>query len=338
VLRKTFLLIPLLLGIASAAAADDNDRPPVIVNVTENTAGTQITIDGHDFGTGTPKVYLGATALTVDSSTETTITAELPSGVAPGAYLLKVEGKDRGHEGLFIASIGQIGPEGPAGAQGPQGPMGPMGLPGMTGPPGPAGPAGPQGPIGLTGPVGPQGPMGPTGLPGMTGLPGPAGPAGPQGPTGPTGPAGPQGPAGGGIYSGAIALPADVSGDLVGSAIGISQASALTLTNLEHQSMRIPDTCKLGNFQVFLAGASGAGSITAEIIFINPPGIAGSFYYLPGISCTVNVTSGSTGSCTSSASSSIAAYAATPAIASIRFTSASPTFANAVAYTSFTCN
>ena len=223
---------------------------PVVANVTENAAGTQIIINGAGFGKTTPAVSLGGVNLTVVNSTDTVVTANLPGGMAAGTYLLDVQNTRTRLLGFFTAAIGQSGapgPQGPAGPQGLPGPMGPAGpagangaagsagpagpigatgpagATGLTGPAGPAGPAGPTGAIGLTGPagatglsgpagaIGPAGPVGATGLTGPAGPVGATGPAGPVGATGPTGPAGPAGPVGSTGATGA-AGPAGPSG------------------------------------------------------------------------------------------------------------------------------
>lgn len=175
------------------------DHHTVILSVTENTQGTQITVSGNNFGHDTPKVYLGATELTVTAHSESSITADLPAHTAAGSYLL---GVDTGHwQGFvaFTAAVGEIGPAGAPGPQGPAGPMGPAGTMGATGAQGPigqTGPAGPAGPMGQTGAAGPAGPIGPAGATGPAGPAGATGATGAQGPIGQTGPAGPAGPAG----------------------------------------------------------------------------------------------------------------------------------------------
>jgi hypothetical protein len=109
-----------LLAISGLCAAQ-GIHSPYILSVTENTGGTQITINGDKFGVKPPIVTLDGTALAVVSSTDTSITAQLPTGIAAGAYLLTVENKDRrgddDHRTAFfeaaIGAIGQTGPQGP---------------------------------------------------------------------------------------------------------------------------------------------------------------------------------------------------------------------------------
>jgi hypothetical protein len=182
-LKRTCLLISLLLVCPVIVTAQEN-LLPIILDVTENIQGTQITINGTGFGSKLPKVLLGTTALTVTQSSNTAITANLPPATPAGAYLLTVQNSETSLLTIFTADIGQIGPVGP------QGPTGPMGLPGL---PGAIGPAGPQGVAGPIGPVGAQGQVGPVGPAGQQGAAGPIGPAGAQGPVGAIGPAGPQG-------------------------------------------------------------------------------------------------------------------------------------------------
>jgi hypothetical protein len=145
--RRTLLFALLLVAVSGLAAAQ-GIHSPYILSVTENTAGTQITINGNEFGARTPKVTLDGTALTVVSSTETSITAKLPTGFAAGAYLMTVENEDRRRDddhrkAFFEAAIGAIG------QTGPQGPQGPMGMTGPQGVPGPQGATGAQGPQAL---------------------------------------------------------------------------------------------------------------------------------------------------------------------------------------------
>ncbi len=222
-------LLALLLFIVPALAQAQQTFFPVVFSVTENAAGTQITINGTGFGTKTPSVTLGTASLTVVQASDTSITANLPANVAVGDYLLTVQNRRTYLTAIFTLAIGSIGtgsgqqgppgPQGPAGPAGPAGPPGPAGLPGpagavgpagATGPAGPAGPIGapgPAGPAGAIGPIGPAGPAGPQGAAGVAGPVGPAGAIGPAGPAGPIGAAGPQGPTGAVGPAGAIGPP-----------------------------------------------------------------------------------------------------------------------------------
>lgn len=166
--RRFTFLVALLLAFTALARAQET-LFPIIQSVTENALGTQITINGKGFGTKLPRVALTGSPLTVNSASDTSVTANLPSGIVPGAYLLTVQNATTGLLGIFDATIGQVGPAGP------QGPVGPMGPPGSQGPPGPAGAPGAQGQQGPAGATGPAGPTGPTGPAGPTGAPGPSG-------------------------------------------------------------------------------------------------------------------------------------------------------------------
>jgi hypothetical protein len=191
-LKPKCLLVSLLL-ISPAFLPAQEKVLPIILNVTENAAGFQITINGTGFGSKLPNVSLGTTALTVTQSSNAAITANLPAGIAAGAYLLTVQNGASNLFGVFTADIGQVGPIGP---QGPAGGSGPAGLPGAAGPTGARGPAGAPGPAGAQGPIGLTGSAGPIGATGPAGSQGPAGPAGATGQAGAAGPSGPSGPSG----------------------------------------------------------------------------------------------------------------------------------------------
>jgi hypothetical protein len=244
----TRLTLCLLLAVPVVASAQESALP-VISEVLDNPAGTQITINGTGFGTGTPVVNLAGTKLTVVKTSNTAIVAALPAGTAAGSYFLTVTNSATHLFGLFSAAIPPaIGPIGAAGPAGPQGAQGPVGAPGATGATGPAGAAGPTGPIGLrgaTGAAGPAGQTGPTGPAGATGLNGATGAQGPQGPAGATGaagtagiagPTGPQGPSGSTgpegtsiatqVYSANISFPESTIENMETSRIQDSYASA----------------------------------------------------------------------------------------------------------------
>ena len=137
---------------------------PVVVSTTIKYSVTpnQITISGQNFGAAAPKVVLNNTTLTLISNT-TTIVANMPSGLAPGSYILTVT-PNRNLPAIFVVTNGEVGPQGPMGLTGAQGPQG------NTGAQGPQGNTGPQGPQGNTGPQGPQGPQGNTGPQGPAGV------------------------------------------------------------------------------------------------------------------------------------------------------------------------
>jgi len=143
-IRRLSFLVVLLLSCNALAKAQET-LFPIVQSVTENSLGTQITINGKGFGTKLPRVALTGTPLTINSASDISVTANLPSGIVPGAYLLTVQNATTGLLGIFDATIGQVGPTGPPGPAGPAGASGP---PGPTGPTGPAGPTGPPGPSG----------------------------------------------------------------------------------------------------------------------------------------------------------------------------------------------
>lgn len=145
-IRRFTFLIALLLAFTALARAQET-LFPIIQGVTENSLGTQITINGKGFGTKLPRVALTGSPLTVNSASDTSVTASLPSGIVSGAYLLTVQNATTGLLGIFDATIGQVGPTGPPGPAGPAGAAGPPGPAGATGPAGPTGPPGPSGKI-----------------------------------------------------------------------------------------------------------------------------------------------------------------------------------------------
>ena len=152
-------LATFVLGQAPAGATG---QVPVIVSVRPNSSNTAITIEGSNLPSVAPRVTVGALDLQVLTATATQIVAALPA-LAPGTYLVKVQGNAWYQVAVFVAAIGPAGPMGPPGPTGVPGPTGSPGPAGSTGPPGPAGAPGSPGDVGLTGPPGPAGPAGPPG-------------------------------------------------------------------------------------------------------------------------------------------------------------------------------
>src|SRR5580698_4934914 len=174
--RPSLVLSCLALSILTPSVLLAQAAPaPVITTVSENLAGTVITINGTGFGTATPYVALAGTNLGVIKSSDTSVEAVLPPNTTPGSYTLSVRNSTTKVFAYFTAALGQIGPQGPVGLPGPAGATGATGLTGATGA---TGPAGPTGATGLTGAIGPAGATGPTGATGATGAAGVAGPAG----------------------------------------------------------------------------------------------------------------------------------------------------------------
>ena len=173
-------LASMALCMASAAAmtvvaqAESTSRPQLTVETAEaDLTAETLLITGKKLVWSNDtdvQVTLAGAPLVVLSAAETQILAQLPPGLAPGSYLLKVSrGTGTVQNGTFDVAIGGVGPAGPKGPKGDMGDTGPQGLPGATGPEGPRGPQGERGLQGLAGPAGAKG---------DTGLQGPPGPAG----------------------------------------------------------------------------------------------------------------------------------------------------------------
>jgi hypothetical protein len=299
---------------APALASADDDKKPLILNVTENLMGTQITINGSGFGSKLPTVFLAGENLTVVNSTETAITADLPPSLPAGAYLLEVKTDKPDHEADFAADIGQVGPAGPQGPQGPQGPMGPVGA---TGPAGPQGPAGPAGPIGPTGATGAQGP------------------AGPAGPTGPTGPAGPAGAGGGQVWSSNAVFGTSIDTESIASPSGASSIAPFDVNTVQFVSLPVAASCTLSGLRVDVLGAANTSSVNVEVAFINGPLLQAGDYAHTSVHCTITASNGNPVSCTSAGTTGVS-----PGdwlfVHANGFTNA-PDFNNAKLLTAFVC-
>lgn len=345
--RRVSFFALMLLAVPVLAAAQGN-HSPYILSVTENTAGTQITINGNEFGNKTPRVTLDGTALTVVSSTDTSITTKLPTGIAAGAYLLTVENEDRRWDddhrtAFFEAAIGAIGQTGPQGPQGPmglpgpqgiQGPQGATGAQGAQGPQGATGAQGPQGATGATGAQGAQGPQGPQGATGATGATGPAGPTGPTGAAGATGPAGAAGVNGGLVLS-ANMLFENNPVTAVGYAVGVNPFLENTGpgTIIPETMLALPSACTAGNFTVTVLGAAGTSTAAAFLgATTDPTGNSNEGGYL---SCNITANNGAPVSCKSTSTASLGAgYYVNFVVES--FTHSSD-FSGARAFMSFIC-
>lgn len=292
--KRSFLLLCALILVSKARA--DEFVTPIILDTTVNAAQTQITIHGDGFGTQLPTVYLETTALTVAQSSNTSIMATLPAGLAPGAYQVSVQNGQTHQIGLFEATIGQIGPAGPAGPPGPVGPMGPAGPVGPIGAIGPVGPAGPIGPAGSIGPVGPAGPVGPTGA------------IGPVGPAGPTGPTGPTGQAGGQVWSANLLLPTPLpAGEtLAGPATGVGTAQNYIGEWTATVALPVPNSCTASGFNVSEIGAVGTSTVQVDLgntasLTTALADSAGAALY-----CTLTANNGGLASCSSTGTGPIA--------------------------------
>ena len=123
--------------------------PLTITSAAADAALTRLTIQGANFIGGpntATQVFLGEThtPLTILALSNAEITVLLPSGVAPGSYLLTVGyglGENRKYDEMSVA-LGAVGPQGPQGIQGPAGSQGATGQTGLTGATGAAGAAG----------------------------------------------------------------------------------------------------------------------------------------------------------------------------------------------------
>src|SRR5215831_5030634 len=106
-------------------------QPATVAGTTINYAATpnQITITGQNFGTAAPVVVLDGTTLSLISNNSTSIVAKLPSGLAPGSYVLTVTPHNN-LPAVFVVTYGAVGPQGPMGAPGATGAAGPAGTTG----------------------------------------------------------------------------------------------------------------------------------------------------------------------------------------------------------------
>lgn len=134
------------LTVPTRALEGAPDRSPHVTRATVDESAGTLTVLGRGFGRS-PRVRLGSVRLPVIEATPTRIVAELPVGLEPGSYALRISRRGFGWSSSFEVALGAVGPPGPAGPAGAEGPPGPPGLPG---PQGPAGPAGPPGPALLT--------------------------------------------------------------------------------------------------------------------------------------------------------------------------------------------
>lgn len=307
-LLRSCLVVSVLFVSASVLVAEDHDRDrdpfPKIMSVLENPAGTQITINGTDFGTSTPDVWLGTTSLTVTQSSSTIITADLPATTPAGAYLLRVERNHPHLTAFFAADIGQVGPIGPQGPQGVQGVPGPQGAQGL------------QGPQGLSGPQGPQGI---------------------QGPVGNTGPQGPVGPSGGQVWSTNFVLPSTLtSSDAVHGLVTLPTGNGGTASPWVAQSvLQVPQDCTATHLVATQLGAANTSTMAVILGVGNASLTAGNAIGGSALSCTLTAANGGSSTCTSSAQVPLTTGQEID-VAVISFTNP-PDFQNARLLVSFVC-
>jgi hypothetical protein len=136
------LLALLTLGVGEAARATPSRQTPaplVISRVEVQYAATvpiQLKIYGENFGATAPVVKFGGDILSIQSSTDTLVIADIPQNVVwnPGTYLLTVsQSDDLAVNDSFNVALGEIGPAGPQGEKGDTGDVGPQGPPGQKG-------------------------------------------------------------------------------------------------------------------------------------------------------------------------------------------------------------
>lgn len=158
-----------------------NSRDQLVI-LDAQVTGTELVLNGLNFGTGTPTVVLdGVFVLTVATSSDIQITATGVPTLASGTDLLSVIRGDSPEDRRSKKSKKK---ETSAAAQLR---LGTLDL-AIGGGRGPAGAGGQNGADGAAGPTGPQGPAGAGGQNGADGATGPQGPQGLQGPPGPAGP------------------------------------------------------------------------------------------------------------------------------------------------------
>ena len=134
-----------LFGWAAWCGIAQADNFPVIVSASVNSAHTQFTLQGYQFG-NSPQVYVAGQPVQVLQASDSSIVAAAPGLLQSGnTYIVGVANPQYSQPGVFFLMVpevnggGSTGPAGPTGATGPQGPAGP------------AGPQGPQGPAGAGG-------------------------------------------------------------------------------------------------------------------------------------------------------------------------------------------
>lgn len=185
-------------SLATAGVAHAQARPQLLIQRADaDLAADTLLIHGENLlwtNDASVAVTLAGTPLAVLSATSTELLAQLPAGLEPGAYLLKVSRGpatvQRDYFDLTVGTVGPPGPPGPPGLKGDMGDTGPQGLPGDIGPTGETGATGPQGPPGA------KGDKGDPGSPGAKGDKGDPGTNGTNGTNGIDGQTGAQGPPG----------------------------------------------------------------------------------------------------------------------------------------------
>ena len=148
--RRSLLLLLLCSCLPSFGATPASVTINSVV-INYSTTPNQITVTGQNFCPygRWPMVIFNGTLMVTSACSNTSVTANLPFGVAAGSYRFTIT-NSKGSSSTFDVTYGAVGPQGAMGPQGPQGAQGPQGLTGATGA------AGPQGLKGDTGATGPQ--------------------------------------------------------------------------------------------------------------------------------------------------------------------------------------
>jgi hypothetical protein len=118
------LLLTSLLAFAAAPVMPVVNNDIINYSVSPNT----IAVNGSGFkpSTTAPIVLFNNVTLTLVSSSNTDIVANLPTGTQAGSYRLRIT-NSQGNAYEFDVTYGAVGPQGPIGPQGPMGPTGPTG-------------------------------------------------------------------------------------------------------------------------------------------------------------------------------------------------------------------
>jgi len=240
-------------ALAHGQNANANSAPTTLISALP-VGGTQLVVNGQNFGSESPAVTLDDLPLVVIAHAPTLLLVELPASVVAaqgGSYHLTVVRAGNGSVANRTAVLDvTIGANGATGAQGATGPTGPTG---------------PQGDAGATGPQGPTGTDGTNGVNGVNGA---------QGPTGATGATGAQGPAG----SPSLFAGVDSSGFLV---VGSAGVTALRVKAGVYR-VTFPSNVMGCGMNVTSTQYFGSGTIAVNSDFLDPPDASHVFFSVVG--------------------------------------------------------
>jgi hypothetical protein len=132
------LVVGLAVSFLSGGPLDANGPWPHLVVTSVSVDGQVLVIRGDHFGSVAPQVTLGGIGLApVTRVSAQEVRATIPTGTAPGTYMLKVARNPAKFPFyLFDVTIGTVGPMGPMGPAGTKGDKGDLGDPGPQGPAG----------------------------------------------------------------------------------------------------------------------------------------------------------------------------------------------------------